>query len=102
MVFFASACQTLLADSFEESPRASLDPFKSGFWVFLGSSRKGLAKIDTIRMYINYGPQPRNKVVFFYRGSVRCIAASVGCSMAALWPFYGAAYEGGSVLWRVL
>ena len=25
---------------------ASLDPFKSGFWVFLGSSRKGLAKID--------------------------------------------------------
>ena len=29
-----------------QAKTASLDPFKSGFWVFLGSSRKGLAKID--------------------------------------------------------
>ena len=85
-----------------EAAAASLDPFISGFLIFLGSDLKGSSEIDTIRMYINYGPQPRNNVVFFYRGSVRCIAASVGCSMAALWPSYGAAYEGGSVLWRVL
>ena len=46
----------------EPSERASLDPFKSGFWVFLGSDMKGSSEIDRgLRVWFFCGQQKGKK-----------------------------------------